>query len=42
MVVAGGGVTNFKLGSLFIHPFPTCCTNFFKHGRYSYRINAFI
>ena len=29
-----GGVTNFKLGSLFMHPFSTCCmriTNIFKH-----------
>ena len=26
MVVEDGGVTNFKLGSLLMHPFPTCCT----------------
>jgi len=40
-----GGVTNFKLGSLVMHPVPTCCTritNMFNHGRYSYRSNAFI
>jgi len=26
MVMEDGGVANFKLGSLFMHPFPTCCT----------------
>ena len=39
-----GGVTHFKLGSLCMHPFPTCCTritNMFKHGRYSNRSNVF-
>jgi len=38
MVMENGGVTNFKLGSLFMHPVPTCCTritNIFKHGWYS-------
>jgi len=37
--------TNFKLGSLFMHAFLTCCTritNSFKHGRYSNRSNAVI
>jgi len=45
MVMEDGGVTCFKLESVFIHPVPTCCTritNIFKHGPYSYRSNAFI
>jgi len=45
MVMEDGGVTNFKLGSLFIYPVPTGCTsitNIFKHGWYSYRSNEFI
>jgi len=45
MVMKDGGATNFKLGSLFMHPFSTCCTritNIFKHGRYSNWSNAFI
>ena len=40
-----GGATHFKLGSLFMLPFSSCCTritNSFKHGRYSNRSNAFI
>ena len=44
MFMEGGGVTNFELGRLFMHPVPRCCTmitNIFKHDRYSYRSNAF-
>jgi len=26
MVMEDGGVTNLKLGKLFMHPVPTCCT----------------
>jgi len=36
---------SFKLGSLFMYPVPTCCTritNIFKHGRYSYRSDAYL
>jgi len=43
MVMEDSGVINFKLGSLFMRPFPTSCTwitNIPKHGRYSYRSNA--
>jgi len=39
MDMENGGVTQFKLGSLFIHPVPMCCTritNIFKHSRYYY------
>jgi len=25
MVIENGGVTNFKMGSLFMHSVPTCC-----------------
>jgi len=45
MVMKDGSVTDFKLESSFMYLFPTCCTritNIFKHGRYSYRSNAFI
>jgi len=45
MVMEDNGVTHFKLGSLFMHPFPTCCTritNIFKQGGYSYRSNKCI
>jgi len=41
----GYGVTHFKLGSLLMHPVPTCCRRImgiFKQGQYSYRCNAFI
>jgi len=44
MGMAVADVTHFKLGSLFMHPFPTCCTMityFFKQGRYSYRSKHF-
>jgi len=40
MGMAVADVTNLKLGSLFMHPFPrfyTMITYFFKQGRYSYR-----
>jgi len=43
MGMAVADVTHFKLGSLYMHPFPTCCTMityFFKQGRYSYRSKA--
>jgi len=45
MVMEDGCVTNFKLGSLFMHPVSTCytmITNIFKHGRYFNQSNAFI
>jgi len=45
MIMEDGCVTHLKLGSLFMHHVPTCCTsitNLFKHGRYSYQSNAFI
>jgi len=45
MAMEDGGTTNFKLGSLFMHPFSTCCTritNIFKHSWYSNRSNACI
>jgi len=45
MVIEDGSATNFKLGSLFMHPFSTCCTRIttiFKHCRYSNQSNAFI
>jgi len=45
MVMKDGVVTYFKLGSLFMHPFPTCftrITKLFKQGWYSYRSNKFI
>jgi len=45
MVMEDGGVTHFKLLSVLMQPFPTCCTritNIFKQGRYSYWSNAFI
>jgi len=45
MVMEGASVTNFELGSSFMHSVPTRCTritNIFKHGRYPYRSNAFL
>jgi len=45
MAMEDGGATIFKLGSLFMHPFSTCCTmitNSFKHGRYSNQSSAFL
>jgi len=45
MFMEDGGVTNVKLGSLFMHPVSTCCTrinNMFKQGRYSNQSNVFI
>jgi len=37
MVMKDGDVTLFKLGGSFMHT-----VTIFKHGRYSYRSNAFI
>jgi len=42
MVTEDGGVTSFKLRSLFMQPVRMCCTDIFKHGQYSYLSNAFI
>jgi len=45
MIMEDGGAIKFKLGSLFLHPFPTCCTRItliFKHDRHSNWSNAFI
>jgi len=38
-----GVVTKFYLGSIFMHPVPSCCmriTNIFKHGQCSNRSNV--
>ena len=45
VVMKDRSVTNAKLGSSFMYPVPTCCTqitNIFKYGRYPNLSNAFI
>jgi len=45
MAMEDGDATHFKLGSLCMQPFSTCCTritNSLKYCRYSNRSNAFL